>query len=77
MRTLPRWQLGVLARQRSQRAFATVADDARIPQTVIEKVVQKYAVGLTPGKVVRAGDYVMIRPEHVMTHDNTGPVISK
>ncbi|TFK20728.1 homoaconitase [Coprinopsis marcescibilis] len=53
------------------------ASAARIPQTVIEKVVQKYAVGLPEGKVIKAGDYVMIRPEHVMTHDNTGPVISK
>ena len=44
---------------------------------MIEKVVQKYAVGLPLGKIVKAGDYVMIRPEHVMTHDNTGPVISK
>ena len=59
------------------RGFATVADRARVPQTVIEKVVQKYAVGLPKDKVVKAGDYVMIRPEHVMTHDNTGPVISK
>ncbi|EJD06704.1 homoaconitase [Fomitiporia mediterranea MF3/22] len=61
------------------RHFATVASSGRphVPQTVIEKVVQKYAVGLPPGKVVRAGDYVMIKPEHVMTHDNTGPVISK
>ncbi|KAI0315567.1 hypothetical protein OF83DRAFT_1164739 [Amylostereum chailletii] len=49
----------------------------KTPQTIIEKVVQKYAVGLAEGKVVKAGDYVMIRPEHVMTHDNTGPVISK
>lgn len=48
-----------------------------MPQTIIEKVVQKYAVGLADGKAVKAGDYVMIRPEHVMTHDNTGPVISK
>ena len=59
------------------RGFATVAERTRIPQTVIEKVVQKYAVGLPADKVVKAGDYVMIRPEHVMTHDNTGPVISK
>lgn len=44
---------------------------------MIEKVVQRYAVGLPPGKAVKAGDYVMIQPEHVMTHDNTGPVISK
>ncbi|KAI3613681.1 homoaconitate hydratase [Moniliophthora roreri] len=60
------------------RTFATVVDKKpHISQTVIEKVVQKYAVGLGEGKIVKAGDYVMIRPEHVMTHDNTGPVISK
>jgi homoaconitate hydratase len=62
-------------RSRGVRLFAT--QTSKIPQTVIEKVVQKYAVGLPAGKVVKAGDYVMIRPEHVMTHDNTGPVISK
>lgn len=67
-----RWTLPI------RRCLATVsAEPARTPQTVIEKVVQKYAVGLPSEKVVRAGDYVMIRPEHVMTHDNTGPVISK
>ncbi|KIJ11993.1 homoaconitate hydratase [Paxillus involutus ATCC 200175] len=57
--------------------FLATACTTRIPQTIIEKVVQKYTVGLSDGKVVKAGDYVMIRPEHVMTHDNTGPVISK
>jgi len=62
----------------SHKFYATVAGKTlRPPQTIIEKVVQKYAVGLPEGKVVKAGDYVMIRPEHVMTHDNTGPVISK
>ena len=61
----------------STRSFATAVERSRIPQTIIEKVVQKYAVGLPAGKAVKAGDYVMIRPEHVMTHDNTGPVISK
>jgi aconitase B len=61
----------------SGRRLATVAEQRKVPQTVIEKVVQKYAVGLPAGKQVKAGDYVMIRPEHVMTHDNTGPVISK
>jgi len=65
------------ARTTFQRLFATVATERRIPQTLIEKVVQKYAVGLPQGRAVKAGDYVMIRPEHVMTHDNTGPVISK
>ncbi len=58
------------------RLFATVAAQ-NSPQTIIEKVVQKYAVGLPDGKFVKAGDYIMIRPQHVMTHDNTGPVISK
>ena len=62
---------------RHRRYLATLADRPKVPQTVIEKVVQKYAVGLSEGKVVKAGDYVMIRPQHVMTHDNTGPVISK
>lgn len=61
----------------SRRRLATVAERRKVPQTVIEKIVQKYAVGLPAGKLVKAGDYVMIRPEHVMTHDNTGPVISK
>ncbi|KAG6899876.1 mitochondrial Homoaconitase [Termitomyces sp. T159_Od127] len=65
------------ARASLLRHFATAAQGRRVPQTVIEKVVQKYAVGLPQGKSVKAGDYVMIRPEHVMTHDNTGPVISK
>ncbi|KZT73519.1 homoaconitase [Daedalea quercina L-15889] len=75
MRFLPSalWRSSWVAR----RAFATAADPPRVPQTIIEKVVQKYAVDLPPGKVIKAGDYVMIRPEHVMTHDNTGPVISK
>ncbi|KAM0748376.1 homoaconitase [Meredithblackwellia eburnea MCA 4105] len=54
-----------------------LATPASIPQTYVEKVVQRHAVGLPDGKVVRAGDYVMIKPQHVMTHDNTGPVINK
>ena len=65
------------ARWKYRRCFATMTDRPTVPQTIIEKVVQKYAVGLGNDKVVKAGDYVMIRPEHVMTHDNTGPVISK
>ncbi|KAJ7086061.1 homoaconitase [Mycena belliarum] len=67
-----------LGRWARARGFAsTVGAGPRVPQTIIEKVVQKYAVGLPAGKVVKAGDYVMICPEHVMTHDNTGPVITK
>lgn len=47
------------------------------PQSYVEKVVQMHAVDWPANKAVRAGDFVTIRPAHVMTHDNTGPVISK
>jgi len=46
-------------------------------QTMIEKIAQRFAVGLRPGQTVRSGDYLSIRPKHVMTHDNTGAVMSK
>jgi homoaconitate hydratase len=46
-------------------------------QNLIEKIVQKYAVGLDSGQFVFSGDYISIKPAHVMTHDNTGAVIPK
>ncbi len=46
-------------------------------QTLIEKIAQKYAVGLDSDQQVHAGDYLSIRPVYVMTHDNTGAVIPK
>jgi homoaconitate hydratase len=48
-----------------------------MPQTLIEKIAQRYAVGLDTGQEVHAGDYISIRPAHCMTHDNTGAVIPK
>lgn len=48
-----------------------------MPQTLVERIAQRFAVGLAADHVVRAGDYLSIRPAHVMTHDNTGAVISK
>ncbi|KAJ4288258.1 mitochondrial Homoaconitase [Collariella sp. IMI 366227] len=47
------------------------------PQTLTEKIVQRYSVGLAPGKNVRAGDYVTLAPHHCMTHDNSWPVAMK
>ncbi|HDT12016.1 MAG TPA: homoaconitase [Candidatus Marinimicrobia bacterium] len=44
-------------------------------QNLIEKVVQRHAVG--SGDAVKSGDYVRLHPRHVMTHDNTGAVIPK
>ena len=46
-------------------------------QTLIEKIAQKFAVGLDPKHKVHAGDYLSIKPAYVMTHDNTGAVIPK
>ena len=46
-------------------------------QTLIEKIVQKHAVELEPGHIVKSGDFISIKPAHVMTHDNTGAVMGK
>lgn len=45
-----------------------LATPTALPQTYVEKVVQRHAVGLPEGATVKAGDYVMIKPQHVMTH---------
>jgi len=45
-------------------------------QTVVEKIAQaRMAEG--PNRPLRAGDFLSIRPFHVMTHDNTSAVMSK
>lgn len=46
-------------------------------QTLTEKIVQRYSVGLPAGSKVRQGDYVTIAPHHCMTHDNSWPVALK
>ena len=46
-------------------------------QTLIEKIVERYSVDLKAGQKVYAGDFVAVRPKHIMTHDNTGAVIPK
>lgn len=48
-----------------------------MPQNLIEKIVQKHAVGLGKNESVKSGDFVSIKPAYVMTHDNTGAVIPK
>jgi homoaconitate hydratase len=45
--------------------------------TLVEKIAARHADGLPSGAVVRAGDFVSIRPRHVMTHDNTAAVMPK
>jgi len=46
-------------------------------QTMVEKIAQRFAVGLDDGESVRSGDFISIQPAYVMTHDNTGAVIPK
>ena len=47
-------------------------------QTVVEKITQAHlAAPLPGGRDPAAGDVVSIRPRHVLTHDNTAPVLAK
>lgn len=48
-----------------------------VPQTLTEKIVQRYSVGLAMDKFVKSGDYVTISPYRCMTHDNSWPVALK
>src|SRR5512136_835869 len=45
-------------------------------QTVVEKIAQAH-MAEGPDRPLRAGDFLSIRPHHVMTHDNTSAVMSK
>jgi homoaconitate hydratase len=45
--------------------------------TLVEKIAARHGDGLKPGSIVHSGDFISIRPRHVMTHDNTGAVIPK
>jgi homoaconitate hydratase len=45
-------------------------------QTIVEKIAQTH-LAEGPKRSLRAGDFVSIRPRHVMTHDNTSPVMKK
>lgn len=47
-----------------------------MPQTIVEKIAQSH-MAEGPNRLLRAGDFVSIRPRHVMTHDNTSAVMSK
>jgi homoaconitate hydratase len=46
-------------------------------QTIAEKIVQGHMTDGPRGRAVAAGDFVAVRPRHVMTHDNTAAVMGK
>lgn len=45
-------------------------------QTIVEKIAQAH-MAEEPSRPLRAGDFLSIRPYHVMTHDNTSAVMKK
>jgi homoaconitate hydratase len=45
-------------------------------QTIVEKLTQAH-MAEGPNRPLRAGDFLSIRPKHVMTHDNTAAVLKK
>jgi homoaconitate hydratase len=47
-----------------------------VAQTIVEKIAQAHLAD-GPKRPLRAGDFVSIRPFHVMTHDNTSAVMTK
>ena len=47
-----------------------------MPQTIVEKIAQSH-MAEGPDRPLRAGDFLSVRPYHVMTHDNTAAVMKK
>jgi homoaconitate hydratase len=46
-------------------------------QTIVEKVARSHLAGGPGDRPLAAGDFVTIRPRHVLTHDNSAPVMKK
>ena len=69
--------------QRGCQPGLTTLQDARwllevtdMGQTIVEKIAQAH-MAEGPDRPLRAGDFLSIRPYHVMTHDNTSAVMKK
>lgn len=61
----------------SAAVYSSLQTSRVVPQTLTEKIVQRYSVGLPQDKFVKSGDYVTISPHRCMTHDNSWPVALK
>ncbi|KAH3902112.1 probable Homoaconitase, mitochondrial [Saccharomycodes ludwigii] len=59
----------------SFRSFST--SSIAFAQNLTEKIAQKYAVNLPANKEVHSGDYISIKPQHCMSHDNSWPIALK
>ncbi len=61
----------------SAALLSSLKPSPSVPQTLTEKIVQRYSLGLAKDKYVRSGDYVTLSPHRCMTHDNSWPVALK
>ncbi len=46
-------------------------------QTIAEKIAQSHMVAGPKDRPLKTGDFLTVRPDHVMTHDNTAAVMNK
>ena len=46
-------------------------------QNLVEKIAQKFAADVPAGHLIQSGDYLTLQPAHILTHDNTAPVMQK
>lgn len=76
-RTIPSGRATFSQAHGPEISFADISTEKTTPQTLTEKIVQRHAVGLPEGKLVRSGDYVQIEPHRCMSHDNTWPIAKK
>ncbi|KAI3393771.1 hypothetical protein diail_3730 [Diaporthe ilicicola] len=76
-RTIPSGRATISQAHGTEFSFADIPMEKATPQTLTEKIVQRHAVGLPEGKLVRSGDYVQIEPYRCMSHDNTWPIAKK
>ncbi|KAJ8059486.1 hypothetical protein OCU04_011147 [Sclerotinia nivalis] len=61
----------------SSAILSSLKTTPRVAQTLTEKIVQRYSLGLAKDKFVKSGDYVTLSPHYCMTHDNSWPVATK
>jgi len=60
-----------------QASASALAFPPARPQNLVEKIVRRHALGIAAQQRVHAGDFISIKPAHVMTHDNTWAVMAK
>ena len=59
------------------KMVAVTVGGGMMGQTVVEKIAQGHMTSGPTGRALRTGDFLSVRPRHVMTHDNTAAVMKK